>query len=105
MRAPATAGRSAVTSKTDFIRVGRLLLFFVDFGELVGNDFGDGEVVGGAGFLVGGVRRAQGFEDAAGVLAAAHGHAAGAGDLEDDVVGLAEDLNQPLDFAGRPSHL
>src|SRR5277367_4088078 len=43
---------------------------------------------------------AHSVEDAAGVLAAAHDHASGAGDLEDAVFALVEHLNQPLDLAG-----
>ena len=34
------------------------------------------------------------------MVTAAHGHAAGAGDFEDGVVGLAEDLQEAFDLAG-----
>jgi hypothetical protein len=69
--------------------------------ELAGNE-ADGEVGGdlGFGFAVG----AEGFEDAAGVVAAAHGHAAGAGDLEDGVAALGDDLNEAFDFGGAAGH-
>jgi hypothetical protein len=39
------------------------------------------------------------------VLAAAHGHAAGAGDLEDGVAGFAEDLEEAFDLGGAAGHL
>ncbi len=45
------------------------------------------------------------FEDARGVVAAAHGHAAGARDLEDLVAGFAEDLEEAFDFGGGAGHL
>ena len=54
---------------------------------------------GGVGF------GAEGFEDAAGVVAAAHGHAAGAGDFEDGVAGFAEDLDEAFDLGGGAGHL
>ena len=47
---------------------------------------------------------AEGFEDSGGVVAAAHGHAAGAGDFEDVVAGLAEDLDEAFDFGGGAGH-
>ena len=75
------------------------LLFFVDVFEFVGGDFGGGwsfgcfDPVGGA----------EGFEDAAGVVAAAHGHPTGAGDhFENGAVGLAEDLDDGLDLQAAP---
>ncbi len=48
---------------------------------------------------------AERFEDAAGVMAAAHGHAAGAGDFEHLVAGLAEDLEEAFDLGGGAGHL
>jgi len=63
---------------------------------------------GGLGFGLGGgaaVGLAEGLEDAAGVVAAAHGHATGAGDLDDGVAGLAQDLDEALDLAGGAGHL
>jgi hypothetical protein len=47
---------------------------------------------------------AESFEDAGGVVAAAHGHATGAGDFEDFVAGLAEDLEEAFDLGGRAGH-
>src|ERR1022692_1748659 len=64
----------------------RLFLFFFEAGELVGDDFVFGEF-GARGWTGGGaaVGGAEGFEDGTGVDAAAHGHAAGSGDLEDGI--------------------
>ncbi len=45
------------------------------------------------------LRHTHGIEHAAGVLTAAHDHAAGAGDFEDAVFAFDEDLNQALDLA------
>src|SRR5260370_781732 len=82
-----------------------LFLFFVDVCELVGDDLFGLELgeVGACGFDW--AVCAEGFEDAAGVVAAPHGHAAGAGDLEDGVVALAEDLDEAFDLAGAAGHL
>src|SRR5216683_211524 len=97
----ATADRRGITRT----KCRWLFLFLVDVCELVGDDlFGLelGEVVAcGFDWTVG----AEGFEDAAGVVASAHGHAAGAGDLEDGVVALAEDLDEAFDLAGAAGHL
>src|SRR5216683_1306184 len=97
----ATADRRGITRT----KCRWLFLFLVDVCELVGDDLFGLELgeVGACGFdwTVG----AEGFEDAAGVVASAHGHAAGAGDLEDGVVALAEDLDEAFDLAGAAGHL
>src|ERR1700733_8007037 len=82
----------------------RLLLFFFEAGEFVGDDFGFGEF-GARGQLGAAAGGAEGFENAAGVDAATHGHAAGAGDLEQGVAGLAQDLDEAFDLAGGGGHL
>src|SRR5882762_4733594 len=84
-----------------------LLLFFMSFnvGELGGQDFAGVGVFGEGGLVgVGRVGGAESFEDAAGVVAAAHGHAAGAGDLEDGVAALGDDLDAALDLGGAAGH-
>jgi hypothetical protein len=58
----------------------------------------------GLGLVGDAVGLAKGLEDAAGVQASAHGHAACAGDLEDGVAGLAQDLDEALDLAGAAGH-
>lgn len=48
---------------------------------------------------------AEGLHNAAGVVSAAHGHAAGAADLKNLVGGFAEDLDEAFDLAGAAGHL
>jgi len=81
------------------------LLLPLDFGELVGDDLGGGEVRRCTNFIFITIGGPQGFEDAAGVFASAHGHPASPGDLEDGVVGLAENLDQAFDLGRAASHL
>src|SRR5260370_5945442 len=51
-------------------------------------------------------RSAEGFHDAAGVVASTHGHAAGAGDLEDGVAALGDDLDRSEEHTSElQSHL
>src|ERR1700721_513296 len=79
---------------------------FADVSELGGED-----VVGTKFFredgLFGVIRigGAEGFEDAAGVVAAAHGHAACTGDFEDGVAALGDDLDKAFDIGGAAGHL
>src|SRR5215471_14422519 len=74
------------------------------FGELVGQVFvWLGVMRVGGGLLA--VRRAEGFEDAAGVVAATHGHAAGARDFEDLELRLAENLEETFYLRGGAGHL
>src|SRR5207302_663018 len=80
-----------------------LPLFFLSFdvGEFGGQDFASVRLLWERGLVgVRGVGGAEGFEDAAGVVAAAHGHAAGAGDLEDGVAALGDDLDEAFDLGG-----
>ena len=39
------------------------------------------------------------------MVASAHGHAAGAGDFEDGVAGLGDDLEEAFDLGGAAGHL
>jgi len=84
------------------------VFFFVDIRELIFEELvtlrfvGEVGLAGGGGVVVGG---AEGFEDTAGVVASAHGHAAGAGDLKNVEAGLTEDLEEAFDFAGGAGHL
>ena len=83
-----------------------LFLLSVNVGELGGQDFagvgffGEGGLVG-----VGGIGCAERFHDTAGVVASAHGHAAGAGDLEDGVAALGDDLDEAFDLGGAAGEL
>jgi hypothetical protein len=49
--------------------------------------------------------RAECFKDAAGVMAAAHGHASRARDLKNLEFGFAQDLEKTLDLRGGAGHL
>src|SRR6266702_1434691 len=80
--------------------------FSVNVGEFGRQDFAGAGFFGEGGLVgVGGVGGAEGFEHAAGVVAAAHGHAAGAGDLEDGVAALGDDLDEAFDLGGAAGEL
>ena len=77
---------------------------FVVLGESVGVEVFGGKVEEVGAFGAVGGFSAEGFEDSAGVVASAHGHAAGAGDFEDGVGTFAEDLQEAFDFGGAAGH-